>query len=593
VPDNNVNNEDKLDSVIKRLERLETEVSQIKQAINPPRQNIRPTPPPPAAPPPAMHKPADVVIPSIPKGSIESAIGTKWIGRIGMVAVVFGIAFFLKYSFDNKLIGETGRIILGIISGACFIGIGEYFQKWKQWKIYGQILTGGGLAILYFSIYAAFAFYHLIPQLLAFAVLIVITTTGIILSIRYSALSIVTIGILGGFLTPIMLSTGENRPISLFAYILLLDAGIIAVASYKNWRSLGIASLVGTILMYIAWHAKFYTLDQQPLAFIIVTVFYLFYNIYVLCLSSKQKTTEADNFNIILAATFYFIAFIAQNDAVNNWNFKFFVPALSLVAILFAGLARNLNRDHSITYCFVSISVILTVIAAFVVFEKEWISAVLATEMVVFAYLGIRFNKDFLRLVSNLLVVISIIRFFMELMPELGPFDNMTLILNSRFLICSFIIAAFYLLLLLYTRKKDLMTKAESAIIPIILIITQILSVVLLSIEFYDFYGAPTSDKYLAFAEFANARQLSLSLIWIIYASILTAIGMIRRSRILRILGILLIGITVLKVFLFDLAALETVYRIISFVILGFALLIVSYFYNRFKHYIFGEDNHE
>lgn len=585
-------NEDKIESIIKRLEKLEAEVSQIKDAIYPFRQNITTEPWPTVSPKQSILKKEKADVFLAPKASLESAIGTKWIGRIGMVAVIFGIAFFLKYSFDNRLIGETGRIILGIFSGSCFIAIGEYFQKRKHWRIYGQILTGGGLAILYFSIYAAFAFYHLISQIPAFAVLIVITTTAITLSIRYSALSIAVIGILGGFLTPIMLSTGENRPISLFSYILLLDVGLIVVVYYKRWRSIGIASLICTILMYSAWHEKFYTLEQQPLSFGIVTVFFLFYNIYVLYASSKQKVSLSEKIIIILTTAFYLIAFNAQNQSVNNWNLKSFVLALSMLEVIFAGLSLRLTLNNPITYCFTGVSIVLNVIAIFVVFEKEWISAALAAEMVVFTYAGIRLDKRLLRLASYVLGIISIARFFIEVSPVMGPFDKLTLILNSRFLICGFIIAAFYITLFLYSRNKEVLIKTESAVIPGTLIITQFLSVFLLSIEFYDFFKFP-SEKYLAFTEFRYARQLSLSVIWAIYASIITGIGIMKRVRMLRILGILLIGITVFKVFLFDLSELRTGYRIISFVLLGLLLLIVSYFYNRFKHYIFGEGKND
>ena len=95
-----------------------------------------------------LNKPAD--------SSLENAIGTRWIGRIGVLAILFGIAFFLKYSFDNKLIGETGRVMLGIFWGAAFIGAGEYLQKKKNMGLYGQMLSGGGLAVLYLALYAGF-----------------------------------------------------------------------------------------------------------------------------------------------------------------------------------------------------------------------------------------------------------------------------------------------------------------------------------------------------------------------------------------------------------------------------------------------------
>jgi uncharacterized membrane protein len=207
--------------------------------------------------------------------------------------------------------------------------------------------------------------------------------------------------------------------------------------------------------------------------------------------------------------------------------------------------------------------------------------------------MGVKLNKYSIRFVSYILGIISIARFLEEINIYLGPFDQFTLILNSRFFICSFIISAFYSMLVLLSRNKNNLRKDESIIVPVTLIITQILSVVLLSTEFYDFYRFPSRHTYLAFAEFRYASQLSLSIIWAMYAVALVSAGIVRRMRLLRILGILLIGITIVKVFFFDLSELRTIYRIISFIILGLLLLLVSYFYNRFKHRIFGEDGYD
>ncbi len=588
------NHDDKIiSSIIDRLNTIESEISEIKKIYTLSEKNQIPSTQA------SQIKPVKKTIEKQGKSSklsssnlsLESAIGTKWIGRVGMLAIIVGIAFFLKYSFDNKLIGETGRIILGLFWGACFIGAGEYFHQKKHWQIYGQILTGGGLAILYFSIYAAFAFYHLISQILAFVVLVIITTTGITLSTKNSALSIAVIGILGGFLTPIMLSTGENKPIPLFSYILLLDIGIISVIFFKHWRSIGLASLIGTILIYTAWHERFYTSEQQMLAFIIVTVFFLIYSLFVLLLNSKEKSSFDDLVIIVLAAGFYLLAFYAQNQFVNNWNSKSFVIALACIQILFAGIGLKLSHnDKLITYGFAFTSVVVNIIAIFVVFEKEWISAALAVEMVVFTYMGVKLNKYSIRFVSYILGIISIARFLEEIYIHLGPFDQFIVILNSRFFICSFIISAFYSMLVLLSRNKINLRENESIIIPGTLIITQILSVVLLSTEFYDFYRFPSRHTYLTFAEFRYASQLSLSIVWATYASALVSMGIVRKMRLLRMLGIFLIGITIAKVFFFDLSELKTIYRITSFVILGLLLLLVSYFYNRFKHRIFGDD---
>jgi uncharacterized membrane protein len=264
---------------------------------------------------------------------------------------------------------------------------------------------------------------------------------------------------------------------------------------------------------------------------------------------------------------------------------------MSFVEILFALLIFKMNPVlKNIIYSFAGASVVLNVIAIFIVFEKEWITAALAAEMVIFAFMGMRLNKPSLRLAAYILGMISLVRFFKETGLVLGPFDKFIPLINSRFIICSFVIAAFYVLLYLLNKNRESLQKNEAAVIAGVLIITQFLSVFLLSMEFYDFYRLPSEHKYLGFADVRYARQLSLSVVWALYAAAVIGVGILRKIKLLRIFGIVLSGITVLKVFFFDLSELRTIYRIVSFIILGLLLLGVSYLYNRYKHRIFGED---
>jgi len=209
--------------------------------------------------------------------------------------------------------------------------------------------------------------------------------------------------------------------------------------------------------------------------------------------------------------------------------------------------------------------------------------------MVVFYFIGERLNKPLLRYAAYAVGVLVILRFFSELTEySLSPFEQYTLIFNTRFLVCSAIVAAFYLLLIRALRNANITSK-EEFVVPWLFIVTQCLSVVLISVEFLDFYGASLARKAYGFAEISYVRQLALSIIWALYASALVVVGIVKKVRIVRLLGILLFGITTVKAFFFDLSGLETLYRIISFLVLGLVLLIMSYLYNRYKHYIFGD----
>ncbi|MBN2438889.1 MAG: DUF2339 domain-containing protein [Deltaproteobacteria bacterium] len=530
-------------------------------------------------------KPAD--------SSLESAIGTRWLGRIGVLAILFGVAFFLKYSFDNKLIGEMGRVMLGIFWGAAFIGAGEYLQKKKNMRLYGQMLSGGGLAVLYLALYAGFALYHLIPAPLAFIGMLAVTTTGMTLSIRYSTYSLAAIALIGGFLTPVMLSTGQNQPLTLFGYVLLLDAGTLLLLRFRQWPTFAAASLFGTTLLYSGWHSEFYSDSQQWLAFGIIAVFFVFYNLYILIsrFYSRDVESHVDRIIIFVSGGFFFLSFFAQHDWECTWPVKICALALAGVEIGMAELVRRRASAARMTVAaYSAASVIMTVIATFVVLEQRWIMPVLAAEMAALGWIGFRLDSPALRRGAYLLGLIVLFRFADDVILNLEPFQYFIPLFNGRFLVCAAAIVGFYVLLYFTTRGRDKFDALERYAVEAIFTITQALSLVLLSVEVHDFFRFRSPGQVMGWWSSHYAYQLSLSVLWALYASLLTGVGIFKRLRGARILGILLLAATVLKVFWIDLSELQTFYRIISFIVLGLLLLVVSYSYNRFKHLIFGED---
>lgn len=585
-----------IDLLLAKVKDLETEVARLK-GEPPPERNIseqqrlelyasqtftfselQPKQPKPAG------KPTD--------SSLENAIGTRWIGRIGMLAILFGIAFFLKYSFDNKLIGETGRVALGIFWGITFIGTGEYLQKKKDMGLYGQLLSGGGLAVLYLSLYAAFALYHLIPALLASVAMLAVTSTGMTLSVRYSTYSLAALALLGGFLTPVMLSTGQNQPLTLFGYILLLDTGTLLLLRFRHWPSLVAASLLGTGLLYSGWHSRFFNDEQRWLAFGIIAVFFAFYNLHLLFsrLYPKHEESKVDQIVVFGSATFFFLAFFSQEHWVANWQVKTFVLALAGCEIGLAELLRQRRATAPLTIAsYAAASVIATVVATFVALEQRWIMPALAAEMAALGWIGFRLNFPVFRRGAYLLGLIVLFRFADDFFLYLEPFEQFIPIFNSRFLACAGGVAGFYLFLGLLSRHRDKLAGNERYALEITFTLTQALSLALLSVEVHDYFRFRSPGQLLNWDAPHYAYQLSLSVLWALYASLLTGIGIFKRLRGARILGILLLGATILKVFLNDLSSLQTFYRIISLVVLGLLLLAVSYGYNRFKHVIFGE----
>jgi len=281
--------------LLRRQEQTERRLARIETALGivetgPPSQQPRqPEPLPVAAaePPeqrvaaePASPPPSQPVAPVPPRAAesdrpreFETQVGLTWISRIGAVTLIFAAAFIFKYAVDNQWIGETGRIILGILAGLACVGAAD--RIWHSGhRTYAQAISGLGIAVLYLSFYASFAFYHLLPQSVPFALMTLTTVLSGALALRYDAPAIGALGLIGGYLTPVLLSTGEDHPVILFSYVFLLDLGALALARARKWRAFEFLAFAATVFLYSAWMTEHFTPEKQTVASVYALFFY-------------------------------------------------------------------------------------------------------------------------------------------------------------------------------------------------------------------------------------------------------------------------------------------------------------------------------
>src|SRR5213595_3583898 len=189
----------------------------------------------------------------------EQFMGAKMFAWVGGFALFLGVAFFVKYSFEHNLIPPELRVAIGFLTGIALV-IGGVALKRKENVVTAQTLCATGILILYAVTFACRSFYHfpffgLVPT---FALMSLITAAAFLLAVQLDALVVTILGIGGGFLTPVLLSTGQDNPLGLFGYIALLDAGLLAVARRKGWTSLPILGAIGTVLMQVTWVGNFF-----------------------------------------------------------------------------------------------------------------------------------------------------------------------------------------------------------------------------------------------------------------------------------------------------------------------------------------------
>src|SRR5437016_891661 len=284
--------------------------------------------------------------PARPPIDWEQFMGAKLFAWIGGLVLFLGVAFFVKYSFEHYLIPPELRVAIGFVVGVGLL-IGGILLKRKENAVTAQTLCATGVLVLYAVTFACRSYYHfpffgLVPT---FLLMTLITVVAFLLAVRLNAIVVAVLGIAGGFLTPVLLSTRQDHPLGLFVYIALLDIGLLAVAERKRWNALPILGAVGTVFMQIGWVSTFFVPEKYfagNKVFVFMAVFAGFQGLF-LAASVWAKRIGKMNRELVacalglgavaMASAFYLLSYqtIAQRPAL-LLSYLFIVD-LGLVAL--------------------------------------------------------------------------------------------------------------------------------------------------------------------------------------------------------------------------------------------------------------------
>ncbi len=195
--------------------------------------------------------------------SMEERIGLTWFTRIGVGLVLVGLAFFFKYMVDNEWIGAWGRVALGAGAGLAALAFAELLRlRGQAHALFVQSVVGLGLSLLLLSAYASFAFYALVPFSIAFGVIALLSLLGGLLALRHRSEIILLLSLLAALANPVLLSTGTDRPLGLFAYLLICTSGAFVVARLRDFVWTPWVAALGTLVLSIGWYLRFF--DAGP-----------------------------------------------------------------------------------------------------------------------------------------------------------------------------------------------------------------------------------------------------------------------------------------------------------------------------------------
>lgn len=522
------------------------------------------------------------------EADLEGTIGKLWLNRIGIIAILVGVAYFLKLAIDNNWINPTMRVLIGLFAGVAVVLWSERFRS-KGSVAFSYSLKAIGIGILYLSLWAASQRYHLVPSSAAFVAMIVVTASTITLALTQNAEVLAVYAMIGGFSTPALVSTGENHEIVLFSYVCLLDLAILAMVSVKPWRRIVWGSFVGTMLMYIGWAQNFYDNTERPVTVLFASLFFAIFAVIPLVTPLTRSRWHA-GFSLTLtflplmnAAAYFLILFsMYSNETVTlTWY------SLALAAV-YLGLSSQFKRRtgsepdvvKTINLIHIAIAIVFITIAIPLKLNEHWITIGWLIESAVLLWVAFKSEAHFLRIFAGCTLALGVSRL-------LFGFDNFhvdTLLFNARF---ATYLVAIAIMAGIVAAGERFASEPEMPFVKAAGVALNLLALWALTLEAGDYFARldraffAKHAVYTVTNQWQVARDFTFSAIWIAYGAALMIIGFWKRSAFIRWQALVLMAVTIVKVFLYDSRELEQVYRILSFIALGVVLMGISYAYHR------------
>ncbi|MEB6856102.1 DUF2339 domain-containing protein [Proteus cibi] len=382
---------------------------------------------------PQVNRPASQYRPNLnprPKRQQKSILGLIWnwvvtgnpLAKIGMLLLFFGLSYLLKYSIENELVSASTRLMMAGAGCLALLGIGWWLRKKNL--IYALILQGGGIGGIYITIFAATKIYDFIPIGIALAIMVFICIVSVILAVLHRAISLAVLASLGGYLAPVLLSTGSGNYIALFSYYLILSIGILIISHWQVWRLLNLIGFAFTFGIGFIWAIPNYThADYLPCQLFLIAN-WLIFGVATELSTLKNKL----KLNIPFDATLLFgtplIGFIFQHRLASEWTYGVAIASslygLAYFALSWFALKRYREEGKLLAIAFFMLSVTFATLAVPFAFSAEWTSIVWAIEGVMILAFSVLQQQKKPAIAGTILVAVSFVLLFNMPIISLG-----------------------------------------------------------------------------------------------------------------------------------------------------------------------------
>jgi uncharacterized membrane protein len=494
--------------------------------------------------------------------NVEDELLGKWFPRIGALAVVLGAGFGFKYAVDQGWVGPQLRIILGILVSSILIGIGDWTLR-RDWSAYAHAITGGGVALMYLTLWAAVGMYELLPPSVGFVCLIGVSGLGCALALRHESQTLALLSVIGGFVNPFVTGASTEMPQGLYLYILTVDLAVVALSFVRPWNLLEKVAFTGS------WIVLEVGSGSAAVSLLAATGIFLMFGAVPYARVLLRRGQGVTDFAMvpINGLLFYLAVFTHATGELEGVRGPL---TLGLALFFLAGLLvvrRHEGDDAILTTSSGAMSFLLVTLWSPVQLGTDLMALGWAVEALALLAFGL-VQRD-LRIRAAGWIVLT-----MSLMSHLTiVVDAPVVSLNDNYGRFVFILLVAAIYMGAYLEHRDGTDDLRDASF----VGANALTLLWLSLEVHSAvaYGVAVPD--------AQDLHFGLSGLWALYASALLAAGIYLRARNIRMISLMVFGVTLAKMALHDLWLLDTLQRLLGFVGIGVLLLACSLMYHRFE----------
>ncbi len=506
--------------------------------------------------------------------SLESQLGSRVLSKVAIVLLLIGAAWFLKWAFDNRWIGPTGRVIIGLAAGIGVVLWSERFRR-NGTPAFSYALKAVGSGVLYLSLWASFQLYHLVPSPVAFAAMVAVTAWNAFMAWSQDAELLASYALLGAYLTPALLSTGGDHEVFLFNYLLIIAASVVALLRFKPWSRLLIGVIPASAGFFIGWYAEFFQSEKSALTLFFALLFWAVFT--AIPFLAREEGVLANVLAPIASATFgaltvySVLADSARASQEAWWAVGFAAVYLVLTRVRSRAVVSAIHLSLGIVFLTVAIPLKATGHGITV----GWLAEALALLWVASPTTVEPTARKLLRGLAYVSLALGVVG------AMVGPaFIGGTPhpFFNRNFFTALGAIAVLLIAIGIELRqpasKESPQSKRAFAAAAVVAIEVLLLTAMYREIANYrlNHFSYPKIDELAGF---------SFSAWMMLQGAASLGLGFRLREPLLRWIGLILLSITVLKAFLYDMRELGTGYRVVSYLGLGVVLMGVSYAYQK------------